>query len=115
MRTVPPLTHFHLPTALELQKLKEKSLLIYIIIGKQINNEQDNLFEIQLDSGIVTLEELALKLRTIIDENPPEEQDKTVVVLKADRDVEMGLVNDIRQILRDVRLLTVYYTVEKER
>ena len=115
MRTVPTLTQIQLPTASEIQKLKEKSLLIYILVGKQINADKEDLFKIQLNTEIITLEEISFKLQLIKDEIKPEEQNQLVVMLKIDKDVNMGLVNDIRQNLREAQLQTVYYTVEKDR
>lgn len=115
MRTVPALTQAHLPTAFELQKLKEKSQLIYILVGKPFNENQENLYEIQLNSELVTMEDVPSKLQTIKEAMKPEEQNHLVVLLKIDKDAPMGLVNDIRRNLRDAQLLTVYYTVEKSR
>ena len=115
MRTVPALTQIQLPTASELQKLKEKSLLIYILVGKQKNDSNEDFFKIQLNSEIITLEELSFNLQLIKDEIKPEEQNHLVVVLKIDKDIPMGLVNDIRQNLREAQLQTVYYNVEKNR
>ena len=108
MRSVPTLTQFQLPQASELQKLKEKSLLVYLIIGRQSG-------EIQLNSELITLEDMPFKLQAIKEEMNPEDRNRSVVVLKIDKDTPMGLVNDIRQNLREAQLQTVYYTVEKSR
>ena len=115
MRTVPVLTQFQLPDASELQKLKEKSLLVYLMVGKQNNNNQENTFEIQLDSELITLEDMPGKLQLIKEKMKPEEHDQSIIVLKIDKDAPMGLVNDIRLNLREAQLQTVYYSVEKSR
>jgi biopolymer transport protein ExbD len=115
MRSVPTLAQVQLPNASELQKLKEKSLLIYILVGKQPNENQANLYIIQLNSELINLEDMPLKLKETIEKIKPEEQNHPVVVLRMDKDTPMGLVNDIRQNLREAQLQTVYYTVEKSR
>jgi len=115
MRSVPTLTQVKLPNASELQKLKEKSLLVYILVGKQSGGNQKNLYEIQLNSEIIDKNDLPSKLQAIKEEMKPEEQSQSIVLLKIDKDVPMGLVNDIRQDLREAQLQTVYYTVEKRK
>lgn len=115
MRTIPTLTQVQLPHASELQKLKEKSLLIYILVGKQSKENQKDSFNIQLNSELISLEDMPLKLQAIKDAMKPEEQNHPVVILKIDQDAPMGFVNDIRQNLREANLQTVYYAVEKNR
>lgn len=112
LRPVPILAKFDIPNAEELQKLEEKSQLIYIMVGKKTDENAQAV--IQLNSFFTTLEELEENLLEIKEEIPLEEQHKTVVILKIDKETEMGLVNDIRQILRNTSLLTVYYSAEKE-
>jgi len=115
MRSVPVLTQVQLPNASELQKLKEKSLLVYILIGKPYEENQEDVFEIQLNSELIALEDMPTKLQAIKDEMNPEEQNQSVVLFKIDKEAPMGLVNDIRRNLREAQLQTVYYTVEKSR
>jgi biopolymer transport protein ExbD len=114
MRSVPTLTQFQLPNAAELQKLKEKSLLVYIMVGQPLEKGvPDNTPAIQLNSGFTTLEELPFNLEEIKNEVKPENREKMVVVLKIEKNTAMGLVNDIRKTLRNANLLTVYYAAEK--
>jgi biopolymer transport protein ExbD len=107
MRSTPVLTQYQLPAAAELQKLKDKSLLIYIMVG-----ETDGKTAIQLNSTICSLEEMPDRLNAQKEDLSPETRDKITVVLKIDKHTPMGLVNDIRQILRETNLLTVYYAAE---
>jgi biopolymer transport protein ExbD len=115
LRTAPALTQFHVPDAGELQKLKEKSLTIFIIVGRQDETKPDDLPPIQLNSGFVRLDELPEKLNELKNKAKPEDLHKLVVILKIDKKTHMGLVNDIRQILREANLLTVFYSAEKNR
>ncbi|MCL1934570.1 MAG: biopolymer transporter ExbD [Candidatus Azobacteroides sp.] len=115
MRTVPTLTQVQLPNASELQKLKEKSLLVYLSVGKSSDENQKNPYEIQLNSELIALEDILFKLQAMKEAMKPEEQNQSVVLLKINKDTPMGLVNDIRRDLREAQLQTVYYTVEKSR
>ncbi|MDR1372377.1 MAG: biopolymer transporter ExbD [Dysgonamonadaceae bacterium] len=105
MRTVPVLTQYQLPSAAELQQLKDKSLLVWIMVG---NKE-----EMQLNSDLCTFDELPALLDGIKSEINPDEFSKITAVLKIDKNTPMGTVNDIRQILRAKNILTVYYAAEK--
>jgi biopolymer transport protein ExbD len=114
MRSAPNLTQFQIPNAVELQKLKEKSLLIYIMVGKAENATPENDPVIQLNSGFTSLEELPAKIESAKNETSPENRDKILVVMKIDKSMPMGLVNDIRKALREANLLTVFYAAEKK-
>jgi biopolymer transport protein ExbD len=114
MRSVPTLTKFEMPSAVELQKLKEKSLLVFIIVGQQNPQEKEKLPEIQLNYNFTTLEKMPEDLQTIKREIKADDQEKMVVVLRIDKNTPMGLVNDIRQTLREENLLTVFYAAERK-
>jgi biopolymer transport protein ExbD len=114
MRSVPTLTKFDMPNAIELQKLKEKSLLVYIIVGKQNSEEKEKLPEIQLNNNFTTFEKIPENLLELKSEVKPEDLDKMVVVLRIDKNTPMGLVNDIRKMLREANLFTVFYAAEKK-
>lgn len=114
MRPVPVLLDFEIPTATELQNLDDKSHLIYIMVGekKDLKNDTSNQ-TIQLNSSYTSLEELPNALELIKNEIPLEEQSRITIILKIDKETSMGMVNDIRQVLRDLELLMVYYSAEK--
>jgi biopolymer transport protein ExbD len=108
-RPVAVMTQLELPTATELQKLEEKSLVIYIMVGHKQDNPSGD-YDIQLNSGFVQLEEIPATLEKLKENVSPEEQAKRIVVMRIDKDVPMGLVNDIKKILREANLLTIYYS-----
>ena len=108
MRTVPVMTQFNLPAVEELQKLEAKSLLVYVMVGRDVD-------KIQLNSDFVSLEEMPARLEALKNELPTEEQDKRVAVLKIDQTIPMGLVNDIKQNLRQSGILILHYSAEKSR
>jgi biopolymer transport protein ExbD len=107
MRPVPVKTPMNLPTAQELQKLQERSLIVYVMAGQNT--------PIQLNHDFVTLDDMPAKLQALQDSIPEEDRNKMVAVLKLDKDLPMGLVNDIKQNLRDARILTLHYSAQTER
>ena len=111
MRPVPILAKFEIPNAEELQRLEKESRLIYLMVGEK--TEENIQPAIQLNSLFVSLNELQENLWKLKEEAPLEEQNRIVVILRIDKNTEMGLVNDIRHILRNTGLLTVYYSAEK--
>jgi biopolymer transport protein ExbD len=114
MRSVPVMTQWEAPTATELQKLEEKSLIVYIMIGKpQGNSDKYDAVLIQLNSDFVPLHQIPEQLQTLKKKVPVEEQEKMVTVMKVDKNTPMGLVNDIKQNLREAGILTIHYSAEK--
>ena len=105
MRTVPVMTQFNLPTAEELQKLEEQSLVVYVMAGQNT--------PIQLNTDFVTLEEMPARLEAIINDVPQENRGKLIAVLKIDKDMPMGFVNDVKQNLRQAGILTIHYSAQK--
>ena len=105
IRTLPVMIPVEVPTVAELQKLNEKKLLVYIIIGKEKR--------IQLNSGLVTVAEMPARLHDLKKEIPAEDQGKVVAILKIDKDVPMGLVYDVKQALRQSHILTLHYSAGK--
>jgi len=106
MQTVPVMTQFDLPTSQELQKLEERSLIVYVMAG--LNTP------IQLNSEFIGLEDMPAHLDVLINNVPPEDRGKLIAVLKIDKDVPMGFVNDIKQNLRRAGILTIHYSAQKK-
>jgi biopolymer transport protein ExbD len=107
MRTVPVMTQFNLPSAGELQKLEEQSLIVYIMAGKDT--------PIQLNSDFIRLEEMPAYLEVLKNRVAEENRGKMIAVLKMDKDLPMGLVSDIKRSLRRADILTIHYSAESSR
>ena len=111
MRPVPVKTQFDLPQASELQKLKEKSEVIYIMVGKSQNATTD--FVIQFNSDFISLDEMPLSLEKTKNSFIEKGKTEIVISLKADKNAPMGLINDIKENLRDAGLFIVHYSANK--
>ena len=113
MRPVPVKTQFDLPQASELQKLKEKSEVVYIMVGKNQNTVKDSDFVIQFNSDFVSLEEMSVLLEKTKESFLEKGKTEIVVSFKADKNAPMGLINDIKDNLREAGLLTIHYSANK--
>lgn len=107
MQTAPARVPVELPTASELQKLEERSLILYVRMGADT--------PIQLNSDFVEWENIPAFLEEINDRTAPEDRGRRIAVLKIDRETPMGQVNDIKQMLRQAGILTIHYSALKSR
>jgi biopolymer transport protein ExbD len=100
-----------LPTASQIQKLENKSLVKYIYIGEPKETEKfGEAPRIQLNDALAIADdipEFIVAQRTTLDEA---EQDKMTISLKVDRDAKMGIVSDVRQQLREANALKLNYS-----
>ena len=100
------------PTATELQKLENKSLVRYIYVGEpmkdyrqqfgsatriQLNDQFADVSEIE---NFITMERTAMK---------EEDQNVMTVSIKADKDTKMGIITDVKQALRRAYALKINY------
>ena len=113
MRTVSIQTQFEVPAISELQKLEEKSLITYVMVGHKQGSPDNSDILIQLNSELITLDELPSHLQLAKEKIPLENQNKQIAVLKIDKNVPMGIVLDIKQHLRQSGLLTIHYSARR--
>ncbi|NKI30682.1 ExbD/TolR family protein [Croceivirga thetidis] len=99
-----------LPMANETEKLSKKDRVIEIFVGK-VKNSKVDYFQIQMGTQIVNIDELNHAALIALSEIPEELHKVAIVSLKADKKVNMGLINDIKEQLREINLLKINYTV----
>lgn len=100
------------PSATELQKLENKSLVRYVYVGKpmdQFKSVFGSETRIQLNdqfADVTEIEEYITNERTAMKE---EDQAVMTVSIKADKDTKMGIITDIKQALRRAYALKINY------
>ena len=112
MRDVKPQVRNQVPQGTELEKAKKMGL-VYLFVGKPVNvrgEVTDDEPRIQLNNRFVTLEQLGAEVQKERDQMLEDERQHMVISIRADRDTEMGLVNDIKQELRKVGALNINYS-----
>jgi biopolymer transport protein ExbD len=116
MREVELKVQFNPPTATEVTKLEDKSLISYIYVGSPTKAMQKQYGEsprIQLNDAIEDLSQIAPYIQAERENQDPADRPKMTTALKIDKDVKMGIVTDIKQELRRVRALKINYVAQK--
>ncbi len=116
MREVKPMVRYEVPQGTELEKAN-KAGMVYLFIGKPISATGDVTAEesrIQVNDRYVTLEQLGQAVAAEREKMSDEDRQHMVVSIRADRDTEMGLINDVKQELRKVGALTINYSASKK-
>ena len=104
------------PYASEIKKLEKKNLVTYVYVGKPKESLRATLGaepRIQLNDSFARLAEIKpfiIEERTEINEA---ERALMVVSIKADQNVKMGLISDVKQELRKAEALKLNYSTKK--
>lgn len=116
MREVTLLVQNTKPKATEVKKLEKKSLVTYVYVGspkEQLQSRFGAEPRIQLNDAFARLNEIqqyVIEERNAINEA---ERPLMTVSIKADEDVKMGLIGDIKQELRKAEALKINYSTRK--
>lgn len=105
-----------LPSGTEVQKLENKSLVSYIYIGpptKALQKQYGNRPRIQLNSDYKTQQEILVYIASERDKLKEADKPLMTVSLKADKNVRMGIVTDVKQELRRAEALKLCYVAGK--
>jgi biopolymer transport protein ExbD len=104
------------PTATEVKKLENKSLVSFINIGAPIKSQQGLLgtaTRIQLNDKFCEVDEIQDFIASEREKRSENDQKLMTTALKIDEEVRMGLVTDVKQTLRKCGALRISYTAKK--
>jgi biopolymer transport protein ExbD len=104
------------PAITELTKLEEKSLVNFIMIGKPVQKYQavyGTKPRLQLGDKLATEVDIPLFLEKHKSTVPESRQGRITSSLKIDGDVTMGIVEDVKTMLRKSGQLRVNYSAKK--
>ncbi len=104
------------PAASQAEKLEDKRLVNYIYIGSPIVSleaEFGTTPRIQLNDAFKTKDDIRVWVETVKEEMSEMDKGKMIVSIKADREVKMGLVTDVKQELRKANALKLTYSTKK--
>ncbi|MBN2758608.1 MAG: biopolymer transporter ExbD [Bacteroidales bacterium] len=117
MREVEMKIRIKLPQATEIKKLEKKSLVSYIYVGKPIPSYEAKFGtepRIQLNDEFSQMSDVVAYIsaeREKLDEN---DIPQMITSIKADSDVKMGIITDLKQELRKAQALKINYSTRKE-
>ena len=117
MRDVDPKVQYNVPQGTELTKEVNKTGLVYIFIGKPVDAQGRILSDetrIQMGNRYVTLAEIGSEIAKERDKMSDDAREHLTVSIRADRDTEMGIINDVKQELRKAGALNINYSAEKQ-
>jgi len=113
MRQDDPKVKISKPNATETEKLEKKSLVDYINVGTPIDPRYGTVPKIQLDDAFAEVADIQLWIKANREKRDEVERPLITTSLKVDSDVQMGVVTDIKQELREAQALKINYSVNK--
>lgn len=110
MRDVEMKVQYNEPQGTEVKKLGHKGSVVNIYVGRRIGSGAGDEFCIQLNNELATVEDIREFIDSERQRMGSEDQARMTVSIRADRDVPMGLITDIKQALRQTEALRVNYS-----
>ncbi len=107
---------YTLPNATEVQKLEKKSLVSYIHIGEPVGvwaAQYGTAPRIQLNDAFKTAQDIGQFVAAERDKLNESERAQMTIALKADENISMGTITDIKQELRRANALKISYAAYK--
>ena len=118
MRETEMLVDNQLPQATEVKKLERKSLVSYIYVGAPRGNNRKVKYgtkaKIQLNDAYANISDIQAFIIAERESRAEEEIPLLTTSIKADIDVKMGIVSDIKQELRKAQSYKINYSTRKE-
>lgn len=113
MREVDLLVEVATPSATEITKLENKSLVSYIYIGAPMGSLKKTLGEeprIQLNDAFASKEDIIQWVEMEKNRRDEAEIPRITWSMKVDQDTKMGIVTDVKQELRKANALKINYS-----
>jgi len=118
MRETEMLVDNQLPQATEVKKLERKSLVSYIYVGAPRGNNRKVKYgtkaKLQLNDAYANVSDIQAFIIAERESRAEEEIPLLTTSIKADIDVKMGIVSDIKQELRKAQSYKINYSTRKE-
>ncbi len=108
---------YETPEGTKLEKLTRRSSTSYIYVGQPIDNlgkVKSGEMVIQLNDKIATVDDIASFVANERKNASAEDLNRMVFDIKADRNVKMGTITDIKQMLRKHNALRIRYSAQEK-
>lgn len=115
MRDVDLKVRYQVPQGTEVKKLEHKSAVTYIYIGRkqQVKTDQDEFF-IQLNNELATIDDIKAYVEKERQRMGDDDRARMVVSIKADKDVPMGMISDVKKMLQKSFALKINYSATEK-
>ena len=115
MRESSLIVRITVPQASEVQKLEKKSLVSYINVGTPLEPQKyGSEPRIQINDAIVEVPDIAAFVESERAAHSEDERPLLSTAIKADKEVRMGTVSDIKQELRKNGAFKLIYTTSRK-
>ena len=112
MREMTPKVRYEVPQGTEVEKGRKVGL-VYLFIGKPVDPQGHVVGDetrIQLNDRYVTVAQIPEEINKERAKMSEDERQHMTVSIRADRDTEMGVINDVKQALRRAGALNINYS-----
>ena len=113
MKEVTMIVKVGLPEATEVTKLENKSLVSYIYVGQPVSKKFGKEPQIQLNDAFAKVSDIESYILQEREGMPESDRPKMTVSIKADKDIEMGTITDLKQALRKAQALKISYAARR--
>jgi biopolymer transport protein ExbD len=113
MRDVTPQVQYEVPQGTEIEKNARKTGMVYLFIGRpmdQAGNVTSDETRIQLNDRLISVDQIADAVNEERQQMTEDARRHMTVSIRADRDTEMGIINDVKQQLRKAGALKINYS-----
>jgi len=113
MKNYELMVQINYPYATELQKLEKKSLVSHIYVGtpsERFQDRQGDAPHIQLNDAFAELKDIKVFIQQEVTKLPEFQRPLLTASIRADKDVTMGIVTDVKVELRKINQLKVNYS-----
>ena len=112
MRSVPVKVQYQTPQGTELTRLTKKSTVTYIYIGTPFGSDKRET-RIQLNDKFADAQSIPAYISSERNRMTAEDVRDMTVSIKADRNIGMGTITDVKQALRQAKAYRINYSAEK--
>ena len=105
------------PQGTELEKTGHKGSVVYLYIGHPVDEQGrvvSNETRIQVNDHYVSVHEIPGAIAEARDQMASEDRMRMTVNVHADRDTDMGVINDVKQALRQAGALRINYSATEK-
>lgn len=110
MRQTDVKVQVQMPEGKELQKLQKKYAITYLYIGK----DKQGVPRIQINNQIIPLDNLTEAIRNERSKLPLDEQQFHTISIKADKNMPMSIIADVKNALREAHALKISYSANED-
>ena len=117
MRQTELKVRYVVPQGTELEKTGYKGSVVYLYIGHPVDEQGRAVSDetrIQVNDRLVSVHEIPGAIAEARDRMSSEDRMRMTVSVHADRDTDMGVINDVKQALRQAGALRINYSATNQ-